>query len=62
MFEPRSMVGGIMGLGDVLVKEVYFPLHDGEEILDIPSYCNGNDIVCRFFDVRLQMVGLLNRL
>ena len=49
-------------MGDVLVKEVYFPLHDGEEILDIPSYCNGNDIVCRFFDVRLQMVGLLNRL
>jgi len=51
------MARSIMGLGDVLVEEVYFLLHDGEDILDVPLYCSGNNFVRRCVDVCIPSDG-----
>ena len=53
-FDSELAVGQIFGLGDVLVKEPHFLLHEGEDILDFPLYYSGNNLVRRCVDVSIE--------
>lgn len=52
----------MLRLGDALVEEVHFLLHDSEENSDVLSYYIGDNFVGRCVDVFRQMIGLSDRL